>query len=40
MYFSATFLSILVIMALAGIAVSVVILIYLFIKDMKSKSIW
>ena len=40
MHFSATFLGILVILALAGIAVSVFALIYLFIKDAKSKSIW
>jgi hypothetical protein len=40
MHFSVTFLGVLVILSLIGIVISVVMLVYLFIKDMKSKTIW
>ena len=40
MYFSERFLSVLVILALIGIVVSVVVLVALFVKDAKEKTIW
>jgi hypothetical protein len=39
MHFSESFLSTLVTLALAGISISVVVLIYLFIKDAQTNSI-
>ncbi|SMD31835.1 hypothetical protein SAMN04488029_0173 [Reichenbachiella faecimaris] len=40
MYFSQTFLSVLIMLALAGIIATVVSLVWLFIKDIKSKKLW
>lgn len=40
MYFSEEFFSTLVIAAIAAIAVSVFVLVWLLIKDAKTKSIW
>ncbi len=40
MYFSETFLSILIVAAILGIAVSAVTLIILVIKDIKTNKLW
>jgi hypothetical protein len=40
MYFSATFLRIMVDIALTGIAAAAIVLVVLLIKDIKAKQIW
>ncbi|UXX78620.1 hypothetical protein N7E81_14760 [Reichenbachiella carrageenanivorans] len=40
MFFSQTFLSVLIVLALAGIAATVIALVWLFVKDIKSKKLW
>jgi len=40
MYFSTSFLNIMIIMALSGVAVAAISLIILLIRDIKSKELW
>ena len=40
MYFSETFLSIMIIVALTGISIAAVVLVLLLIRDIKSKKLW